>query len=59
VSSFSHIRHVTPEQNSGRSSIESDRMIIKKRTEWDVDYEPLPVPVPVGVPDKHQSRSEL
>ncbi|PMD48470.1 hypothetical protein L207DRAFT_476847 [Hyaloscypha variabilis F] len=49
VSSFSHIRHVTPEQNSGRSSIESDRMIIKKRTEWDVDYEPLSVPVPVGV----------
>ena len=49
MSSFSHIRHVTPEQNSGRSSIESDRMIIKKRTEWDVDYEPLSVPVPVGV----------
>ncbi|KAH8809820.1 hypothetical protein F5882DRAFT_345278 [Hyaloscypha sp. PMI_1271] len=43
VTSYSHISHVTPEPNSGRSSLESDRMIIKKRTEWDVDYEPSPV----------------
>jgi hypothetical protein len=43
VASYSHIRHATPEQNSGRSSIESDRMVIKKRTEWDVDFESFPV----------------
>jgi hypothetical protein len=43
IASYSHIRHATPEQNSGKSSIESHRMIIKKRTEWDVDFEPYPV----------------
>jgi hypothetical protein len=36
VTSYSHICRATPEENSARSSIDSDRMIIKKRTEWDV-----------------------
>jgi hypothetical protein len=40
VTSYSHICRATPEE-SARSSIDSDRMIIKKRTEWGVreDYE--------------------
>ena len=41
VSSFSHIRRATPEENEARSSIGSDKMIIRRTTEWDVheDYE--------------------
>lgn len=40
VTSYSHICRAMPEE-SARSSIESARMIIKMRTEWDVreDYE--------------------
>jgi hypothetical protein len=42
---YNHIGRATPEENSTRGSIASDRMIIKKRTEWDVreDYEIPPL----------------
>ncbi|KUJ20587.1 uncharacterized protein LY89DRAFT_579345 [Mollisia scopiformis] len=36
VTSFSHIGRVTPERSSARSSIGSDKMIIKRTTGWQV-----------------------
>lgn len=33
---FTHIGRATPEENQARSSIESDSMIIRQTTEWDI-----------------------
>ncbi len=33
---FTHIGRATPEENEARSSIESDSMIIRQTTEWDI-----------------------
>ncbi|RFU29813.1 hypothetical protein B7463_g6522, partial [Scytalidium lignicola] len=36
VRNFSHVIHVAPETSDSRSSIGSDKMIIKRTTEWEV-----------------------
>ncbi|KAL2062998.1 hypothetical protein VTL71DRAFT_6070 [Oculimacula yallundae] len=40
---FTHIGRTTPEENQARISIESDSMIIRQTTEWDIQetYEPI------------------
>lgn len=39
VTSFSHVRHTPPEESETRSSVGSDKMIIKRTTEWNVREE--------------------
>jgi hypothetical protein len=61
ATTYSYICHPTPSENSKRSSIGSDRMIIKKRTEWDVreDYEiPIPFPAPPSPTNDRRLRSK-
>ena len=39
VMSFSHVRHASQEDNEGRSSAGSDKMIIKRTMEWNIQEE--------------------
>jgi hypothetical protein len=39
VMSFSHVRHVSQEDNEGRSSAGSDKIIIKRTMEWNIQEE--------------------